>query len=99
MKKFIALILVLSLLAGALICFASCDGKKDTGVAGGIPFGKWVNVGIEVHKIVEEVEDPKTGLVSTEYTPKIKVFVDGKYQGECDANITGGGIYYNRNIC
>ena len=31
MKKFIALILVLSLLAGALICFASCDGKKDTG--------------------------------------------------------------------
>ena len=31
MKKLIALILVLSLLAGALLCFASCDGNKDTG--------------------------------------------------------------------
>ena len=31
MKKILALLLVLSLLAGALLCFASCDGNKDTG--------------------------------------------------------------------
>ena len=29
MKKFIALLLILSLLAGALLCFASCDGEED----------------------------------------------------------------------
>jgi hypothetical protein len=34
MKKFIALILVFSLLAGALLCFASCDGKEDTNADG-----------------------------------------------------------------
>ena len=78
--------------------YAGLDGIKDGEIAGGIPFGEWVNIRIEFYKIIDEVEDPVTGLTSTKYTPKLKVFVNNEYQGECDANITGGGTYYNRTV-
>ena len=35
MKKLIALLLILSLIGGMLLCFASCDGKKDPNADGG----------------------------------------------------------------
>jgi len=78
--------------------YPGLDGKKDANVAGGIPMNEWVNIRIEFYKTYEEVEDEITGTVANAYFPKIKVFVNGQFKGECDANITGGGKYYNRAI-
>lgn len=72
--------------------FAGVDGK-DSNVAGGIPMGKWVNLRLEYYKLYEINSD------GTEiYKPRLKVYVNGKYCGECDATITGtdpsGKVYY-----
>ena len=78
--------------------FAGLDGK-DANVAGGIPMDQWVNIRIEVYKLYETGADGN----STIYTPKVKVYVNGEYQGECDAIQTGSDgsgsvVYYDRKI-
>ena len=77
--------------------FAGLDGK-DANVAGGIPMDKWVNIRIEFYKRYVAAADG----VNTEYKPILKVYVDGKYWGECDANVTGTEngkvVYYDRKV-
>ena len=72
--------------------FAGIDGK-DSNVAGGIPMGEWVNIRLEYYKLYEVKSDGKEV-----YTPKLKVYVNGVYKGECDATYTGtqptGEVYY-----
>ena len=78
--------------------YAGMDGKNN-GVAGGIPMDEWVNIRIEYYKDYEVKEDGSTGA----YQPKMKIFVNGTYWGECDATITGADKtgatnYYDRKI-
>ena len=78
--------------------YAGMDGKND-GVAGGIPMDEWVHIRIEYYKDYEVKEDGSTGA----YQPKMKVYVNETYWGECDATITGadktGAVnYYDRKI-
>ncbi len=76
------------------------DGKQSN-IAGGIPMGKWVNIRFEYYKNYETIEvDSKTVTV---FKPVLKIFVDGKFMGDCDATITGlnsSGVidYYDRKI-
>ena len=78
--------------------YAGMDGKNN-GVAGGIPMDEWVHLTIEYYKDYEVKEDGTTGA----YQPKMKIFVNGTYWGECDATITGADKtgatnYYDRKI-
>ena len=78
--------------------YAGIDGKESN-VAGGIPMGQWVNIRLEFYKNYEISADGK----ATVYKPVLKIYVNGKYQGDCDANITGtdssGAVeYYDRKI-
>ncbi|MBO5101416.1 MAG: hypothetical protein J6C39_02690, partial [Clostridia bacterium] len=77
--------------------YSGLDGKQAN-VAGKIPMGEWVNLRLEFYKNYVLDSSGKE-----QYKPMMKVFVNGKYQGECDANITGKndeGVseYYDRKI-
>ena len=82
--------------------YAGTDGKESN-VAGGIPVGQWVNIRLEYYKNYEETVNEKGENVKV-YKPVLKVFVDGKFQGDCDATITGNNAttgqleYYDRKI-
>ena len=80
--------------------YAGLDGKEPN-IAGGIPMGKWVNIRLEYYKVYETVEIE--GKEKTVFKPALKIFVDGKFMGDCDATITaadGSGQfnYYDRKI-
>lgn len=64
------------------------DGIKDSKVASGIPSEEWVRLRVEVYKI--ETDD---GL-----DIKCKVYVNGKYEGTCDAGYVKDGKFVDRNI-
>ena len=77
--------------------YAGIDGKESN-IAGAIPLGEWVNIRLEFYKIYEISEDG-----TEEYKPKLKIYVNGKFQGDCDATITGTNAsgqveYYDRRI-
>ena len=77
--------------------YAGIDGKESN-VAGAIPMGEWVNIRLEYYKNYVTNSDGKT-----EYKPMMKIFVNGKFQGDCDATITGtnskGAVeYYDRKV-
>lgn len=77
--------------------YAGIDGKESN-VAGGIPMGEWVNIRFEYYKKYEVNDNGKA-----EYKPMMKVFVNDKFQGDCDATITGtnadGAVeYYDRKV-
>ncbi len=77
--------------------YAGLDGKESN-VAGAIPMGEWVNIRIEYYKNYEVDENGKN-----KYKPMMKIFVDGKFQGDCDATITGNNAegnldYYDRKV-
>ena len=80
--------------------YAGLDGKESN-IAGGIPMGKWVNIRLEYYKDYETVEE--NGKVTTLFKPALKIFVDGKFMGDCDATITGSDSsgklnYYDRKV-
>jgi len=77
--------------------FAGIDGKESN-VAGGIPMGEWVNIRLEFYKKYET--NDKDEQV---YKPMLKVYIDGEFRGDCDANIAetnaeGQVVYYDRKI-
>lgn len=77
--------------------FAGVDGKESN-VAGAIPMGEWVNIRLEYYKNYVTNEEGKV-----EYKPMMKIFVNGKFLGDCDATITGtnaeGAVeYYDRKV-
>lgn len=76
--------------------FAGVDGKESN-IAGGIPMGEWVNIRLEYYKLYEETEGGEV------YKPRMKIFVNGSFKGDCDATITGiddkGAVdYYDRKV-
>ena len=77
--------------------YGGLDGKNPN-VAGGIPMDEWVNIRLEFYKNYrEDINGTRI------YEPVLKVYVNGRYQGECDANVTGTDssgqmIYYDRDI-
>lgn len=77
--------------------YAGLDGKESN-IAGKIPMGKWVNIRVEFYK--DYVVDEKGKNV---YRPMTKIYVDGKFAGDCDATISNtnsDGVmeYYDRKI-
>jgi len=77
--------------------YSGKDGKQNN-IAGKIPMGEWVNIRLEFYKRYE-INDEGGEI----YSPKLKIFVNGRYQGECDATITdelasGEIVYYDRKI-
>ena len=68
--------------------YEGLDGKKDSKIASGIPSGEWVRLRFELYKI-----DTDEGL-----DIKCKVYVNGKYQGTCDAGYVKDGKYADRRV-
>jgi len=80
--------------------YQGLDGIKDEAVAGAITIGKWTNLRVEVYKVYEESENESSGLVSAVLKVKVKIFINGEYQGECDAGYvaTGKTVFTERTI-
>lgn len=68
--------------------YEGMDGKKDNKIASGIPSGEWVRLRFELYKIrTDEGIDIKC-----------KVYVNGKYEGTCDAGYVKDGKYADRRV-
>ena len=81
--------------------YAGLDGKESN-IAGNIPMGEWVHIRIEYYKNYETADDGNGGTAKV-YKPAMKIFVNGKFEGDCDATITGAdskGVigYYDRKV-
>ena len=77
--------------------YAGLDGKESN-IAGKIPMGEWVNIRVEYYKNYETNDKGETV-----FKPVMKIFVNGKFQGDCDATITGANTkgeleYYDRKV-
>ena len=78
--------------------YAGVDGIKNDALGGNIKSGEWNNIRVELYKIYDFVE------TSTEtkrvLSIKMKLFINGVYQGECDAGhaSTTTNTYYDRRV-
>ncbi len=62
--------------------FAGLDGKRDENIVQGIPVGAWFNLRVELYKNID---------TEGELSVVAKIYVDGKYKGECDAGFVESG--------
>ena len=77
--------------------YVGADGIKDDAVAGAMKIGEWQKLRVEMYKVYEYDENSE----STDRTLsiKLKVYINDKYQGECDAGLANSsGVYYDRKV-
>ena len=78
--------------------YVGADGIKNDAVAGALKIGEWQKLRIEMYKIYEYEE--VSGATNRTLSIKLKVFINGEFQGTCDAGYTSSstGKYYDRKV-